>query len=75
MEVVLLYSFEQQINFTGGTVNPQAGQKVFGFSDFTNANSSGLIDEWLISPQIPTITTGDSLIFMLVQLAVYMQIH
>ena len=56
------YSFEQQINFTGGTVNPQAGQS-FWFSDFTNANSSGLIDEWLISPQIPTITAGDSLIF------------
>jgi|GEM_PF-3771347 len=38
------YSFEQQITFTGGTVNPQAGQS-FWFSNYTNANGSGLIDE------------------------------
>jgi hypothetical protein len=56
------YSFEQQLNFTGGDVNPQAGQS-FWFSNYTNANGSGLIDEWLISPQIPTIDAGDSLVF------------
>jgi hypothetical protein len=57
------YSFEQQLVFTSGdTVSPQAGQS-FWFSNYTNANSSGLIDEWLISPQIPAIEAGDSLIF------------
>ncbi|MBK7629278.1 MAG: DUF4397 domain-containing protein [Ignavibacteriales bacterium] len=56
------YTFEQLITFTGGNVIPQAGQS-FWFSNYTNANSSGLIDEWLISPQIPTIASGDSLIF------------
>jgi len=57
------YTFEQQIVFTSGdTVLPHAGQS-YWFSNFTNANPSGLIDEWLISPQIPTIEAGDSLIF------------
>jgi hypothetical protein len=56
------YTFEQQLNFAGGDVNPQAGQS-FWFSNFNNANASGLIDEWLISPQIPTIDAGDSLVF------------
>jgi hypothetical protein len=47
------WDFRQAILFTSGdTVLPQAGQS-FWFSNFNNANSSGLIDEWLISPQIP----------------------
>ena len=56
------YTFEQQLSFTSGNVLPQAGQS-FWYSNFSNANTSGLIDEWLISPQIPTIAAGDSLIF------------
>jgi len=56
------------INVTfGGTsneVNPQAGA-FFWFSSFQNANENqgGLIDEWLITPKIANIQTGDSLIF------------
>lgn len=47
------WEFQQAILFTSGdTVLPQTGQS-FWFSNFNNANSSGLIDEWLISPQIP----------------------
>ena len=47
------WEFRQAILFTSGdTVLPQTGQS-FWFSNFNNANSSGLIDEWLISPQIP----------------------
>ena len=53
----------QIITFTSGdTVNPQIGQS-FWFSNFNNANSSGLIDEWLISPQLPMVSSGDSLYF------------
>jgi hypothetical protein len=59
----LAFTFEQQINFSGGAqILPQAGQS-FYFSDYTGANSNGLIDEWLISPKLPLIETGDSLIF------------
>ncbi len=55
-------SFVQQLNFTGGDVNPQAGQS-FWFSSWQNSAASGLIDEWLISPQLPEIESGDSLYF------------
>ncbi len=58
----LAYTFEQSLTFTSGTVNPQAGQS-FWYSNYANANLSGLIDEWLITPQIPTISAGDSLVF------------
>jgi len=55
--------FIQQANFEGGSsVNPQAGVS-FWFSSFEDANGSGLIDEWLISPQISGIEAGDSLSF------------
>ncbi len=57
------YTFEQQLSFTsGGIVDPQAGQS-FWYSNFSNANASGLIDEWLITPQLPEIASGDSLYF------------
>jgi hypothetical protein len=58
------WQFRSVINFTGGgTVNPQAGQR-FWYSNFNSANSAGLIDNWLISPAIPTsIAAGDSLVF------------
>ena len=57
------WEFRQIITFTSGdTVNPQIGQS-FWFSNFNNANSSGLIDEWLISPQLPMVSSGDSLYF------------
>lgn len=60
----LAFTFEQQINFqSGDSVLAQAGQS-FWFSNYTGANSNGLIDEWLISPQVPlTIESGDSLVF------------
>ena len=58
----LAFTFEQQIDFqSGDQVLPQAGQS-FWFSDYTGANNRGLIDEWLISPQLPAIADGDSLI-------------
>lgn len=56
------WAFVQQLNYTGGTVVPHAGQS-FWFSSFQNANPGGLIDEWLISPQLPMIEAGDSLHF------------
>jgi len=57
------YTFEQQLIYTNGIQNPQAGQS-FWFSNFLRANSSNVIDEWLISPQVPTqIEAGDSLVF------------
>ncbi len=43
-------------------VGPQTGAR-FWFSDFENANASGLIDEWLISPKIAGIASGDFLSF------------
>ncbi len=55
-------TFTQQLNFTSGTVNPQAGQS-FWFSSWQNSAASGLIDEWLITPQLPLIENGDSLFF------------
>ncbi len=57
------WEFRQIVTFTSGdTVNPQAGQS-FWFSNFNNANTNGLIDEWLISPQLPMVENGDSLYF------------
>jgi hypothetical protein len=58
-----VWEFRQNVSFTSGdTVWPHAGQS-FWFSNFSNANGSGLIDEWIISPQLPVIANGDSLIF------------
>ncbi len=57
------WDFRQVVAFTSGdTVYPQAAQS-FWFSNFNNANSSGLIDEWIISPQLPMVTSGDSIYF------------
>ncbi len=57
------WEFRQVVAFTSGdTVYPQAGQS-FWFSNFNNANSSGLIDEWIISPQLPMVSSGDSIYF------------
>ncbi|MBD3290516.1 tandem-95 repeat protein, partial [candidate division KSB1 bacterium] len=57
------WNFVQGINFSqGGAVAPQAGVS-FWYSNYQNANSGGLIDEWVISPQINDIETGDSLYF------------
>ncbi|MFQ5584111.1 MAG: choice-of-anchor J domain-containing protein, partial [Calditrichia bacterium] len=51
------------VNFTGGgTVLPEADTS-FWFSNFNNANPAGLIDEWLISPRLPLIESGDTLHF------------
>ncbi|MCF7802718.1 MAG: S8 family serine peptidase [Candidatus Marinimicrobia bacterium] len=57
------YTFWQSLDFgEGDIVLPEAGQS-FWYSNYTNANSIGLIDEWLISPLIPEIEAGDSLSF------------
>jgi len=57
------WDFRQFVAFTSGdSVLPQAGQS-FWFSNFNNANGVGLIDEWLISPKLPEISSGDSLHF------------
>lgn len=58
------WQFRPIVTFTGGgTVNPQAGQR-FWYANFNSANASNLIDDWLISPQIPaSIAQGDSLVF------------
>lgn len=56
------WEYRQEVIFqSGATVEPQAGLS-FWFSGFTNANGR-LIDEWLISPRIPGIATGDTLTF------------
>jgi hypothetical protein len=56
-------AYVQQITFTSGdTVRPQIGAS-FWFSNFTNANGSGMIDEWLIGPRVTNIEDGDSLYF------------
>ena len=52
----------QSITLPGTTVIPQAGQS-FWSSNYQNANLAGVIDEWLISPQISVIYSGDSLYF------------
>lgn len=43
-------------------VVPHAGQ-IFAYSIFSHANAAGLIDEWLISPRVFNIQSGDSLHF------------
>jgi len=56
-------AFVQQVAFSSGdTVRAQAGTS-FWFSNWTNANNDGMIDEWLISPRIPDIAAGDTLRF------------
>lgn len=47
------WQYQSMVTFTGGggTVLPQAGNR-FWFASYTGANGF-LIDEWLISPQIP----------------------
>jgi len=47
---------------SGTTILPQAGMS-FWSSNYQNANLAGLIDEWLITPQISVIYAGDSLYF------------
>jgi len=47
---------------TGQHVFPQSGQH-FWSSNYQNANLAGVIDEWLISPQISVIYSSDSLYF------------
>jgi len=55
--------YTQLIVFTSGdSVLPQIGAS-YWYSNFTNANGSGLIDEYLISPRVPGIQNGDSLYF------------
>jgi len=57
------YDFVQLVAFTSGdTVRPQIGAS-FWYSNFTNANGSGSIDEWLIGPRVADIIAGDSLYF------------
>jgi Cleaved Adhesin Domain/Secretion system C-terminal sorting domain len=46
----------------GPTVLPQSGA-YFISSNFANANLANTIDEWIISPQISVIYSGDSLFF------------
>ncbi|MBI5474928.1 MAG: choice-of-anchor J domain-containing protein [Ignavibacteriae bacterium] len=56
------WTFRQVVNFTsGGTVNPQAGRS-FWFDNFNSANTSRLINDWLISPRI-NAADFDSLYF------------
>ncbi len=53
----------QTASTTGGRdILPQTGQS-FWTSGAQNANRPGVIDEWLISPQISVIYAGDSLYF------------
>ncbi len=47
---------------SGTTILPQSGQS-FWSSNYQNASLAGIIDEWLISPQISVIYAGDSLYF------------
>ena len=55
--------FRQEVNFiSGDSVRAEAGQSFF-YSSFNNANSSGLIDEYIITPKLPVVEAGDSLIF------------
>ncbi len=56
-------SFVSILDFPNGlNVDPQAPSTFFWSSNFTNANGM-LIDEWLISPQLPVVETGDTLRF------------
>lgn len=57
------FSYAQSVAFTSGdTIFPDTAQS-FLFSSFNNANGAGLIDEWVISPRLPMIAAGDSLVF------------
>jgi hypothetical protein len=56
------YSYVSALTSAGDTLYPQAGSYFF-WSNFTNANSSDLLDEWLIGPRVPDIEDGDSLYF------------
>ena len=57
------WTFTQGVDFTSGdSVRPEMGQSFF-FSNFNNANGSGLIDEWIITPRLPVIEAGDTLSF------------
>ncbi|MGH1366308.1 MAG: DUF4397 domain-containing protein [Calditrichia bacterium] len=56
------WEFRQDVGFlSGDSIFPEAGQSFF-FSSFNNANGF-LIDEYIISPQLPAVESGDSLIF------------
>ncbi len=56
-------AFVSMLNFPNGTsVNPETPSTFFWASDFTNANGM-LIDEWLVSPQLPIVEAGDTLRF------------
>ena len=51
------------VNFlSGDSVRGQIGDG-FWYGNFNGANSGGLIDEWIISPRLPLIESGDSLHF------------
>jgi len=57
------FSLVQTDQTTDGTVLvPQAGN-YFWIGNVENSNLAGVIDEWLISPQISVIYEGDSLYF------------
>ncbi|MEZ4763475.1 MAG: choice-of-anchor J domain-containing protein [Calditrichia bacterium] len=46
----------------GGSVAPKVAGTYFWASNFDNANGT-LMDEWLISPQLPVVLPGDTLSF------------
>ena len=56
------WSFIQGLTSGGDTLVAQAGVS-FWWSNWTNANSNDLLDEWIIGPRIPNIVSGDSLYF------------
>lgn len=53
-------TFDVNGNLLG--VSPQAGT-FFLHGSWQNANDDGLIDEWIITPLLPDIQEGDSLVF------------
>jgi len=56
------FDFRQLVSFTSGdSVFAEAGQSFF-FSNFNNANGL-LLDEYIVSPRLPSVEVGDSLIF------------
>ena len=46
----------------GDSIKPQVPGTYFWASNFSNANGN-LLDEWLVSPQLPALETGDTLYF------------
>ena len=55
--------YVENVSFVSGdSVLPAIGTN-FWYSNFNNANTSGVIDEWLISPMLPEIEAGDKLNF------------